>query len=196
MGQVSIQKVKLIKGERLAVSYEVTHADKSHSSLSEERDTLAHSDLKAAIQSLALHLAVITDQVTVRTSKAEGALDPFIVTGYSRAGADEGEGVTITGYKLLPNGQAFNFNAPFTRLDPGDSGGYYFLTKLVADLELADTEVLAYLDGSKKAPDPQLQLFPEEGSTNQSQSDADDTDEIEDEPKRPAKKRGRPKKDS
>lgn len=192
MAEIKIQKVKIIKGETLEVEYRATYPDKRHSDLSAAPDWIIHSDLKAAAQNLRLHLAVISEYVPVKKCREEGALDTFVVTGYSIGGKEDEEGIIISGYKLLKSGQAQNFNTVFTRFDQEEKSAYYFMPMLKADIAAIETEVLAYLDGSKKAPDPQLSMFPEENKNGE--HDGDDDEDHEEAAAEAPKKRGRKKK--
>lgn len=125
-----------------------------------------HPDLKAAFDKFNAHLAVICEEVSPKEIRdidtGEGIkqaitdkLKTFKVDGFQLSG----DAIILIGEKLLTTGESVKLETPEIDL----SGDYDFSEELYnSTLDLLD-EILAYHDGSKKAPDPQqeIQFAPE-----------------------------------
>src|SRR5437879_6094034 len=104
MDKIKIKKVKLIKGENLSVSYEKTEADNSKTEVTENHNATVHPDLLNAFHPLAGHLAIIAGFIDGVESIA--AIDPLDLTdyhvrAYSVGGAEDEEGIVLSGHKIL-----------------------------------------------------------------------------------------------
>lgn len=125
-----------------------------------------HPDLAAAFDKFNAHLAVICEEVSPKDIRdidtAEGTkqattdkLKTFSVDAFQLSG----DAIILIGQKLLTTGESVKLETPEIDL----SGKYEFSEELYnATLDVLD-EILAYHDGSKKAPDPQqeIQFAPE-----------------------------------
>ena len=125
-----------------------------------------HPDLKAAFDKFNAHLAVICEEVSPKEIRdidtGEGTrqattdkLKTFSVDAFQLSG----DAIILIGEKLLTTGESVKLETPEINLE----GDYDFSDELYnATLDLFD-EILAYHDGSKKAPDPQqeIQFAPE-----------------------------------
>jgi hypothetical protein len=190
MAEINIQKVKLIKKDHLEISYSTAEA-----TIKEERDTPVHPDLKDALSKLAPHLACITEYVSNKTIGSE-EVQKFTATGFSLGGDDDDEGFVITGYRTLKNGKTVTLNTPFTRFEELPETAYYFIDDVREKIDVIKEEVLAYIAGEKKAPEPQLSLdLPEENKVTHAQiaepeNNGTGTEETEeDKPKKKRKKK-------
>jgi hypothetical protein len=199
MSDISIIKVKLIKKESLDISY--TESDSTE--VAESHKTPVHQDLKNALQALAPHLACIVEYIGKTSILNKELVENFTVTGYSIGGDEDDRGVVITGYRTLKSGKTVTLNTPFTRFEELPETAYYFISDVREKIDAIETEVLAYLDGSKiGATQPQLP-FPKENKTTNAQiaepenngtadnGNGDDGVSLE----KPKTKRGRKKKD-
>lgn len=120
-----------------------------------------HPDLKAAFDKFNAHLAVICEEVSPKDIRdidtAEGTkqgttdkLKTFTVDAFQLSG----DAIILIGQKLLTTGESVKLETPEIDL----SGDYDFSEELYnATLDVLD-EILAYHDGSKKAPDPQQEI--------------------------------------
>lgn len=132
----------------------------------ETHKAIIHRDLKKAIDGLAIHLAVLAEYVNpidIQDISRPGNIytEKFFVKGYS-VGGDEAEGtrgVIISGRKILRNGMAHNYNTTFNRFEQAPESRYTFMDDLIARLTDIETEIMSYLDGSKRG-DPVQQEIP------------------------------------
>lgn len=144
-----------VKNDQLEVTYRESFTDENYSNeVSKKCSQIVHSDLKAAMDQLKAHLAVICEQPEASIVRAAGiyefnteTLDNYVVRGYSAGGTDESAGVTIIGQKLLKTGMVLNINAPFTKFE--DNEAYDFAGALAGDIEACDHEVKEYLFNEK-----------------------------------------------
>jgi len=166
--QLTIEKAKLVKGETLDYTYTKTDDKGAKSKGSESLKAPIHADLKQAFENLGIHLAVMCGYVAskqvkdIETPKPE-LYEGFHVTSYSIGGDEDDQGVVISGHKLLPDGKAVILNTPFRRFTESEQSRYVFMDDLQERLDRLDTEVRAYVDGSKRGADAQLNLFEDEG---------------------------------
>lgn len=166
--EILIEKVKLIKGEKLDVVVKRKQADNTYISSAESYDRRVHPDLTGKLARLVPHLAVLTGYILVKQVKkdihAESHADlfeDFKVSSYSIGGKEGSEGITITGHYLSPTGGAVILNTPFKRLETEDENQYVFMDDLQGILNELEEEVKAYMDGTKVGVDPQGTLdFP------------------------------------
>lgn len=158
-GNITITKAKLIKGINIYVDYseQLNDGVNNHS---QACTADAHNDLRQAFKQLSPHLASLCEQY-----EADGKLTKNIeCRGFSIKGADENEGVVLTGYRTISNGHAVILNSPFTKFENTDA--YPAMKSLLKDLAMCKVEVMAYLFENKKQPDPQMSLFPDEAKGN------------------------------
>ena len=116
-------------------------------------DLIVHPDLMAKFRKLDEHLAAMTNQ-----READGKIsDQVVCRAFSLRGDDEGEGVVLSGHRILPNGKALILNSPFIRFDDDDA--YSSLEELVDHINECEEEVKHYLFSGKHLKDPQGELF-------------------------------------
>jgi len=111
-----------------------------------------HPDLLKAFKDLEPHLARMTYMLDEK-----GQPHDVMCRGFSLRGEDDTHGVVLSGYRTLPNGKTFNFNAPFMRFS--EDGNYGHLEELHKAVLYVEDEVKAFLFSDKIATDPQGDLF-------------------------------------
>lgn len=162
--KLTINKAKLVKGETLEYHFVKTDDQGAKSEGSEKTKAPVHADLKQAFENLGIHLAIMCGYIAsskvkdIATPKQE-LYEGFHVTSYSIGGDEDDQGVVISGHKLLPDGKAVILNTPFRRFTESEQSRYVFMDDLQDRLDRLDTEVRAYVDGSKRGADPQLSMF-------------------------------------
>lgn len=149
----NIQKAKLKNEIFIYIEYSETIPDGSGTnSIKSDSTAAVHNDLKKAFQKLDLHLAGLAEQFTL-----EGLLNSGSTTCTGFAIGGEGTGVTLSGYRLLSNGKAFNFNTPFIKWnDP--TADYEGARQLRISVNRCVLEVKRYLFENKHQPDIQGKL--------------------------------------
>lgn len=155
---MEITKLRLLKlknGNGLELSYEEDGANGDKINRAGETHTaIIHNDLYNAVQALAVHLAIMAFHV--KENEVEDIAMPemerfkdFTVGSFSISGKDEKRGIIISG-TLRKGGKAHNFNTPFYRFEEPQSNSYSFMDDLVAKIRVIESEVPAYLNGSKR----------------------------------------------
>ena len=167
-GKVEVTKAKLKKGIKLEADYLHTLPDGTINNHSVKCKHEAHDDLRRAFKVLGVHLGYVAEQFD---KKGEMKTEEVFCRSWSIRGEDENEGITLSGYRLLSNGKAFNFNAPFLKYESDD---YQAMDALLEDVEKCKNEVILALFENKKLPDNQMSLFPEH--------EEDDENEENDQP--------------
>lgn len=155
--------VKLKNGNGLELSYEKPGPQGDKIAVTGENHTaLIHNDLYNAIQALAPHLAMMAFHV--KESEVEDIAMPdlakfkdFTVGSYSINGKEEKRGLIISG-TLRKSGKAHNFNTPFYRFEEPESGRYGYMDDVEAKLFVIESEVVPYLDGTKRGEPIQPEL--------------------------------------
>lgn len=128
-----------------------------------------HIDFQAALDALAVDLATEPELIDIDGTEAEQVKDVFVMHSLSIKDG-KGAGVTLSGHKIKSNGGAHNFNTSFIRFSGQPETQYIFLEELIAKIERIQKEAVAYLDGSKRADEAQLNLFdPPKEVTNKAQ---------------------------
>ncbi len=158
--QTTIEKVKLLKGDKLTIGISRKLDDNTNvSSPGEDWDRKVHPDLLEKMKELEVHLALRCGYTTVKAvgkHPEECDIENFHVSGYSIGGKEGAEGVVITGHHLPPLGGAVILNSPFIRFEIEDEAkAYPFIDQLRNALDELEAEVKAYMDGSKVGADPQ-----------------------------------------
>ncbi len=157
--QTTIEKVKLIKGDKLQIGISRKLDDNTNvSSPGEDWDRKVHPDLLEKMKELEVHLALRCGYITVKKvdkHPEECEVEDFHVSGYSIGGKEGAEGVVITGHHLPPLGGAVILNSPFIRFETEEDKAYPFIDQLKIALDGLEAEVKAYMDGSKIGTDPQ-----------------------------------------
>lgn len=181
-----ISKVKFIKGgNQVALTFTKIEADKTSTDVTEIHRAPAHIDFRAAVQSLAIHFAILADYVAPKQVKMIDKYEPkliegFIVSGYSIGGDEDDRGITITGHKLKSNGKAIILNTPFTRFVEAEESQYQFIDHLEGRIAEVEREVNLYI-GGKRAPEPQLSLdLPEDSQEEEEDTNDGEDDDYED----------------
>lgn len=160
---IVITKAKMLKDDKIEVSFIRRNKNMKDSSVNEEHKDPAHKDLADAFAGLRVHAALISEylkskQVKDISNPDPELISPFNVTGYTLVGGDEDPGVILTATKVLSTGKVLMFNTPTEKLQPADkSAGYEFHEQLEKAIDRCNTEMKAYLDG-KHAPDNQLKI--------------------------------------
>lgn len=180
---MEIKKIKIVKAGVL-VEFSERKSDGTIKKVSEEHETTPHPDLFQSFANLRAHFAILTGYLPAKAIKkietpAEDLVDTFTVHGLSIKTGDD-EGVVITGQKTLDNGKKVTVNTPFTRFGEGDESAYKFIEDLVDKVERAEVEISAYLDGSKKADDPQGKLFEDKPVNRIQNTDTEDAQLVDD----------------
>jgi hypothetical protein len=116
-----------------------------------------HPDCRAAFDEMLIHLVELCELGQYHNLKENPELlADYSLTGFSRGGSDEHEGVTLIGRKDLSTKKVLNLVAPFTKFDP-ETTDYSRSIDLAVAVRKATDEVVAYLEG-KFAPSLQLDL--------------------------------------
>lgn len=127
---------------------------------------LIHKNLQSALDSLAIHFAIMAGYVKpgqvedIAAPEAELA-ESFRVKGYS-IGGDEDEGtagIIISGHKILANGMAHNFNTPFYKFEQAPQSRYTYMDDLIAKLRYLDERIVAYKNGGERGEPVQGELI-------------------------------------
>jgi len=177
MSKITIKSAKLVKGKTLECTYSKTE-DSDTIEITENHTAEIHKDLKATFDAIAIHFALLSDQIPVDQVKYINKYDKklvekFEVRGFSIGGKEGEEGVVIMGHKILRNGKALGLNTPFERIDITTELRYTFMDDLQTCLNDAEREIILYINGDKFAPDNQTELeFPESKKKNKKQLDA------------------------
>lgn len=165
--KLEIEKVKLVKGETLEVSYTRVADDGQKSNVKNESfEAPIHPDLLQCFKNLAIHLAVMCYYVKAKdvkniSSPDEKLSEGFVVRGISYGGDDDDQGITLTGH-YLGDGKPVILNTPFRRFGESEQTGYKFIDDLETRLNRLTDEVEAYMKGEKRGTDPQGKIdFPE-----------------------------------
>lgn len=156
MSTIELKKAKI--KDDLFLEVEFTEQLPGHS----KKDTKmtctvpVHEDLKNAFQDLHKHLAVLCDEAKAPKQKdwKDTVIEGFFVRGFSIAGSEENEGVTISGSKDGKYGTV-NLNTPFTKYS---SDEYPFVSELAEDIQKCHYEVEQYLFEGKRAPEKQMSI--------------------------------------
>jgi len=160
MEKVKIKKAKIKDSMFLEVEYTEQLPGHNKKDRKESSTVPVHEDMKHAFEQLHVHLAILCDEVkTPKRGDLEGISYPeFSVGGFTIGGSGENEGVTISGSKEGKYGTV-NLNTPFTKYEASD---YPFISELAACIESCVYEVEQYLFDGKRAPEVQMELFPED----------------------------------
>lgn len=150
---IKILRVKLIKGgEKLELG--IKESGTIQADDTKECKNAVHPDLSTAVQSLAVHLAILCDFIDPKQSKDTDEIEKFTVTGYSIGGKEGEEGVTITGMRKTKTGQKYSINSPFTRFDASEESRYILMNDLQSKMDTIEDEVMKYLfEGKMLQPD-------------------------------------------
>lgn len=175
---IEIDSAKLVKkGERLKVSYTRTETDGRKIIVSDEEGQYScHEDLIAAFDALAPHVAMLGGYkpfVKNFEKIKEDDFEGFRCTSYSISGQGDARGVVLTASHLRWDGKAVGYNCPFDTFEEGDGEDgrpakakpYPFMDELTDALDLLDTEVRWYMDGSKKGPEVEKKKKTKKGVT-------------------------------
>lgn len=171
---------------------------KNSSRCEKDPEQPAHEDLINAMDKLKPHFALLCEQLETPSNINDFTsedLENFKVRGFHHSSNEEIPGVTIVGHKVLKSGKILGLNAPFTRFyeDAGTENAYPFQEHLETILGEIEVEAEEYMKG-KYAPDPQLDLFKNNG--DKSKTTVEVLDPVEGSAFETGKpKRGRKKKE-
>lgn len=160
---IVITKAKMLKDDKIEVSFIRRNKNMKDSSVNEEHKDPAHKDLADAFAGLRIHAGLISEYLKPKQVKDIKNPDPelteaFNVTGYTLVGGDEDPGVILTATKVLSTGRVLMFNTPTVKLQPADkSAAYEYYEDLERSIDRCNTEMKEYLNG-KHAPDNQMTI--------------------------------------
>lgn len=147
---MKVTKIK-IKNDTPVITYDELHEDGKTSEVQHSGCYLIHEDLKAAMDRLVPHLAVVCDMR--ESDHLDGDIENYHeetfshihVTAVSIAGEGDHEGVCLIGYKKIGK-KTMNITSPFTKfhdeIDP-----YRFSAELVERVQAVQYEACEYLGG-------------------------------------------------
>lgn len=120
--KTEIKKVS-IKSDHLVVIYEERVGNDSNQ-VTKDCGAIIHADLRTAFDAMKKHLVCLCEQmegemITVQNFETFDLekLSNYTITGITKGGSDDSEGVTIVGSKLLKTGKVLNIVSPFTKYE-------------------------------------------------------------------------------
>jgi len=158
-----IKKAKFFKKtQKLEIHYIKMDDKKTKSTVKEENEAPMHPDLMQAFNNLRVHLSILGGHLKAKEIENislpdDEILNPYHVSGFAIGGNDD-PGVVLTGHMILPDGKAVIINTPFYRFTENEETRYMFMDDLIEKLDRIDVELRAYMDGSKRGMDAQLNL--------------------------------------
>lgn len=158
---VTLEKASMQKNNNLLVSFSKMENDGSISNHpGETYDRIIHPDLKACFNSLDVHWGFLSTFLSVKGYKNIDSIDAAITKNFKCTGViiKPEEAVMLIGHKLTDDGKAVNLNTPYRKFEEDDKNAYKFMENLTTVLERLTSEVLQYIDGTKKGEEPQLKL--------------------------------------
>jgi hypothetical protein len=168
MSKVIIIKGKLLKGDKVEISYKKQESNISKPvGCSEENPNPPRKELKEAFAALAIHAALLGEFVSTALvpdfdNVNQELIKDFTVTGFTITGSEEDEGVIITAHKKLKNGKSLGFNTPTTRFSDESENVYPFMDQLIECVDNCKEMLTKHLNG-EYGDDPQGSLeFPEQ----------------------------------
>lgn len=148
---VEVLKAKITNEIFLYSEYKVNQKD-DKGTFKKDGENPIHDDLKKAFAALTPHLANLAEQYN-----NSGELDKAQITCRGFGIGGNGEGVTLSGTRLLTNGKPFNFNTPYYKWDTDKSESLF--EDEADDLRVAVNkciaEVIKYLFKHKYQPELQ-----------------------------------------
>ena len=123
-----------------------------------------HDELKASLDSLKVHFALITEAVKVTkhqnftdlTSSTE--MEGFEVTGIEVKKSGDNFGVIIEGHRKLQDGRIVKFTTPFINFDV-EISNYDHIENLIESVDIAKQEAIEYINGKFKSQGTQVGVF-------------------------------------
>lgn len=175
MSDLKITKAKITKFKTLEVVFTET-IDRHEGGTIDNEVTkkckgIAHADLTKAFDNLRPHLAMLCEQTEAANLKEFDTLNEEdiakAVSAYSAGSfslGSNGEGITISGYKILKSGKVLNLNTPHQEFDATYDWEPYL--SIAKDTLLQEIEM--YLNG-KEAEAAQKNLFNSDDDTEDMQ---------------------------
>ena len=128
-----------------------------------------HDELKAALDNLKPHFALITEAVKVpKTQSFEGIeslqeMEGFEVTGFEVKKSGDNFGIIILGHRKLQDNRTVKFTTPFINFDV-EISDYDHIENLIESVNIAKQEAIEYINGKFKSQGTQVGVFdtPEE----------------------------------
>ena len=128
-----------------------------------------HDELKAALDNLKVHFALITEAVKVPLNQSfEGItslqeMEGFEVTGFEVKKLGDNLGIIIFGHRKLQDGRTVKFTTPFINFDI-EISDYEHIEALIESLDIAKQEAIEYINGKFQIQGTQVGVFdtPEE----------------------------------
>lgn len=136
-----------IKQDRLIVTYEENSGSDTNT-VTKDCGAIIHADLMAAFNRLKVHVVVLCEQPEGSFVNYDNISDfdmervsNYLISGFTKSGSDDQEGVCIIGQKLLKSGKALNITTPFTKYEDD----YPYTSELGEDVASCIYEVEQYL---------------------------------------------------
>lgn len=155
------RKIKIKKTDQPVIEFMEADSEGTDVDVIKAYRERVHPDFNAAMDGLALHLAVLTGYTkreAVKDKDFQGISTNFVVRGFSIGGFNEDEGIVISGHVILPSGKAVILNSPFERFNDESPNAYPFMHLLLAQLIKIKDEANKFMDGEKFYPKEQLEM--------------------------------------
>ena len=124
--------------------------------LKRDGENTVHDDLKKAFEKLNPHLGLLAEMIKTKVDNLED-LSPEIHRDFSVTGfTDSGDGVVLTGTKMLSRGKVLNITTPIERWEDSD---YQYISELAEAIEACKYEAEEYLNGKMAPPQQQEMEF-------------------------------------
>ena len=123
-----------------------------------------HDELKAALDNLKPHFALITEAVKVpKTQSFEGIaslqeMEGFEVTAFEVKKSGDNFGVIILGHRKLQDNRTVKFTTPFINFDV-EISDYDHIEELIESVDIAKAEAIEYINGKIKSQGTQVGVF-------------------------------------
>ena len=123
-----------------------------------------HDELKAALDNLKVHFALITEAIKVpKTQSFESIaslqeMEGFEVTGFEVKKSGDNFGVIILGHRKLQDNRTVKFTTPFINFDM-EISDYDHIEDLIESVDIAKQEAIEYINGKFKSQGTQVGVF-------------------------------------
>lgn len=160
---ITVFKAKQEKGGLLDVHFFEQGTDNLKVPTSRMCPWPVHQDLTDAWTALSIHWLILTgyaaaSAVTDISDVPAELIEGVHVKGFSFGGEDKAEGIILSGHRILKNKKAVIVNTPFTRFEEKDDSRYQWMDDLINCLDTLRSEVVAYMNGTKRGENPQQEL--------------------------------------
>ena len=123
-----------------------------------------HDELKAALDNLKVHFALITEAVKVTKHQdftdliSSSEIEGFEVTGFEVKKSGDNFGVIIIGHRKLQDTRTVKFTTPFINFDI-EISDYEYIEDLIESVDIAKQEAIEYINGKFKSQGTQVGVF-------------------------------------